>query len=195
MIKLDAAYWQQRYEQGQTGWDIGYPSPALVHYFEKLPDRHMRILIPGCGNAHEAAWLFEAGFNNVFLLDIAEYPLRRFKEKHPEFPESNLLQDDFFNYQGQYDLVMEQTFFCALDPDMRPDYVRQLRQLLVPGGRMVGLLFGVEFAEQGPPFGGTEVEYRSIFETLFDILSLESCTESIPPRAGRELFIEITPRS
>lgn len=195
MNNLDATYWQQRYEQGQTGWDIGYPSPALVHYFEKLTDRHLRILIPGCGNAHEAAWLIEAGFENVFLLDIAELPLRRFRENNPAFPETNVILGDFFQHRERYDLVMEQTFFCALDPALRPDYVRHLKEILAPGGRMAGLLFGVEFADQGPPFGGTEAEYRQLFEPQFDIIRLEPCTESIPPRAGRELFIEITSRS
>ncbi|MFM1744289.1 MAG: hypothetical protein RLZZ630_226 [Bacteroidota bacterium] len=195
MNKLDESYWQQRYELGQTGWDIGHPSPALVHYFEKLPDRSLRILIPGCGNAHEAAWLHEAGFKNVFLLDIAEFPLRRFQEKNPQFPVANLLKGDFFKHHERYDLVVEQTFFCALDPALRTEYARHLKDILAPEGRMAGLLFGVEFTESGPPFGGTVEEYRMLFEPTFNIEHLEPCTESIPPRAGRELFIEITPHS
>lgn len=192
---LDANYWQQRYEQGQTGWDIGYPSPALIQYFENLPDRNLRILIPGCGNAHEAVWLIEAGFKNVFLLDIAELPLRRFHETHPGFPETNIIQGDFFQHHERYDLIMEQTFLCALDPSLRPDYARHLSEVLAPKGRMAGLLFGVEFTEHGPPFGGSESEYRLLFEPYFDIIHLKPCTESITPRAGRELFIEITSRS
>ena len=192
---LDQAYWNTRWEKGETGWDIGYAAPAIMEYMAQYPDKNAAILIPGCGNAYEAVWLIEAGFKNVFLLDIAEIPLRRFHENHPGFPETNIIQGDFFQHHERYDLVMEQTFFCALDPALRPDYARHLNEVLAPKGRMAGLLFGVEFTEHGPPFGGTESEYRMLFEHHFDIIHLEPCTESIPPRAGRELFIEITSRS
>lgn len=98
-------------------------------------------------------------------------------------------------HHERYDLVIEQTFFCALDPSLRTDYIRHLKDLLVPGGRMAGLLFGVAFEADGPPFGGSAEEYRELFEPHFDILRLESCADSIAPRAGSELFIEITSRS
>ena len=51
---LDRAYWNNRYKEKRTGWDIGYASTPLVKYFKRLTDKVTRILIPGCGNAYEA---------------------------------------------------------------------------------------------------------------------------------------------
>jgi SAM-dependent methyltransferase len=192
----ERAFWDDKWAAGATGWDLsGTISEEFLNYFNSITNKSASILIPGCGNAHEAVWLFEAGFKNVFLLDITAFPLRQFHKRNPHFPEANLLKVDFFDHHEQYDLVMEQTFFCAIDPSLREEYVKHLKQILIPGGKMAGLLFGVEFKEAGPPFGGTESEYRKLFEPQFDIIRLEHCTESIPPRAGRELFIEITPHS
>ena len=47
------------------------------------------------------------GFKNVFVIDIAEQPLLNFKKRFPNFPESHLINDDFFNHNGKYDLIVE----------------------------------------------------------------------------------------
>ena len=39
------------------------------------------------------------------------------------------------------------------------------------------------------PFGGDENEYRKLFSGLFDIRVMSPCYNSIPPRAGSELFV------
>jgi len=64
-------YWSTRYDEARTGWDIGYPSTPLKTYIDQLTDKNTRILIPGAGNAHEAAYLFEKGFLNTVILDIS----------------------------------------------------------------------------------------------------------------------------
>jgi methyl halide transferase len=47
MEHLDAAYWQNRYEQQATGWDIGEISRPLKHFIDGLSDRSLSILVPG----------------------------------------------------------------------------------------------------------------------------------------------------
>ena len=89
-------YWTKRYQADNTGWDIGYVSTPLKAYFDQLKDKSTKILIPGCGNAYEAKYLYMNGFKNVFLLDISEYPLQKFKDENPDFPEENLIHADFF---------------------------------------------------------------------------------------------------
>ena len=59
LLNMDKQYWSQRYQEGQTGWDIGGVSAPLAAYFDQLEDKNLRILIPGAGNAHEAAYLFQ----------------------------------------------------------------------------------------------------------------------------------------
>ncbi|MFK8104885.1 MAG: SAM-dependent methyltransferase, partial [Saprospiraceae bacterium] len=110
------AYWQLRYKEDRTGWDIGFPSTPIQTYIDQLEDKTMRILIPGAGNAYEAAYLFEQGFTNTYVLDIAELPLQNFAKQFPDFPAEQLLCEDFFQHEGQYDLILEQTFFCSFPP-------------------------------------------------------------------------------
>lgn len=188
MNNLDKEFWEGRYGQKETGWDIGYPSTPLCDYFDQLSDKSLRILIPGCGNAYEASYLYRNGFDNVFLLDIAEAPLKNFKTIEPDFPENQLIQKDFFEYTGNFDLIIEQTFFCALPPKKRHEYASHMNRLLNDKGKLTGLLFNTSFDFQGPPFGGERQEYLKLFSPLFKIKILENCYNSIPPRMGKELF-------
>ena len=55
--ELDVAFWNNRWATGQTGWDIGYASPAITTYLQQYENKNAAILIPGCGNAHEAEFL------------------------------------------------------------------------------------------------------------------------------------------
>jgi SAM-dependent methyltransferase len=186
---LDNHYWDQRYQHDQTGWDIGEVSPALKAYFEQLPDKGIPILLPGCGNAYEAAWLLENGFSDITLIDISPLLTARLREKfyHYSSPPLTLITGDFFDLQGQYALIVEQTFFCALDPSLREKYMEKMHELLQPGGKLMGLLFDRDFVG-GPPFGGHREEYAKLLAGPFAIRQLEPCYNSIKPRAGSELF-------
>jgi len=189
-MNLDETYWENRYKNQETSWDMGDVSTPLKEYFDQLLHKNIRILIPGAGNGHEAAYLFEKGFSNVFLLDIARAPLKNFASRYPDFPGSQLLHEDFFEHKGQYDLIIEQTFFCALDPLLRSAYARKMSELLKSAGTLAGLLFDdVMAGKEGPPFGGTGEEYLKYFTPYFKLHIFNRAYNSIPPRAGRELFM------
>lgn len=181
-------YWEGRYEYNQTGWDLGAISPPLKEYIDQLENKNLRILIPGAGNSYEAEYLFQLGFKNVIVLDLAPYPLQSFRRRVPDFPACNIQEKDFFKLEGSFDLILEQTFFCALPPGKREDYVTKAFKLLKPGGRIAGVLFASEFKKEGPPFGGSKKEYLDLFSRLFQIQVLEACYNSIPPRMDNELF-------
>lgn len=188
----DKNYWSARYQERQTGWDIGYPSPPLAEYLDQLPDKTLRILLPGAGNAHEAEYAWRQGFRNVFVLDIASEPLAAFAERVPDFPQEQLLHGDFFAHAGRYDLVLEQTFFCALPrtPEMRKAYAEKMNEILTDSGKLVGLWFDVEKlgAPDEPPHGGSREEYLGYFRPYFSTEVFTRATNSIKPRAGKELF-------
>lgn len=188
---MDSNYWQKRYENDQIGWDIGYISTPIKAYFDNVADKEMKILIPGGGNGHEAAYLWANGFKNVHLCDWAAAPLEDFAKKNPTFPKNQLLHLDFFELEDKFDCVIEQTFFCALPPDRRSDYAEKMAAILKEGGKLVGLLFGVDFEREGPPFGGDKAEYLEYFHPHFSEISIVPCANSIPPRQGSELFIEL----
>lgn len=186
--KFDKIFWESKYEKNKTGWDIGEISKPLKTYIDQLDNKSLKILIPGGGNCYEAEYLHEQGFKNVHVIDIANQPLLNLKNRFPDFPEQNLINDDFFNQEGLYDLIIEQTFFCALNPTLRKSYVNKMYDLLNTKGKIVGLLFDFELTTEGPPFGGSIIEYIELFYEKFEIKVLERCYNSIKPRDGRELF-------
>jgi hypothetical protein len=181
--------WEERYQEGNTGWDIGYPSTPIKEYFDQLTDKSIRILIPGAGNAYEAEYLHELGFTNVFVLDIAPSPLKAFAERNPSFPKAHLIEENFFIHESEYDLIMEQTFFCAITPDLRTAYAEKVNKLLASKGKLTGLLWSVKLNEDHPPYGGSKEEYQTYFDVYFHYIHFEKAHNSIQPRKGRELFL------
>lgn len=184
---LSAEYWNQRYLNNASQWDLGAVSPPLKAYFDQLSNKDISILIPGAGNSYEAIYLLEQGFTNITVIDIALAVIQPLQEKYKNQTAIQFVQTDFFNWEAQYDLIVEQTFFCALDPDLREKYVAKMATLLAENGKLIGLLFNREF-QGGPPFGGDRNIYHQLFEKYFQIDRMDSCYNSVAPRAGTELF-------
>ena len=188
-LELDGNFWNERYKSNDTGWDLGQVSPPLKAYIDQLSDKNKRILIPGCGNSHEAEYLLEKGFTNITIIDIAPEVVNRLKSKFLSNPNIEIIFGDFFSHEAEYDLILEQTFFCALDPNLRNHYAEAMKTLLGNGGKLVGVLFKKEFEQMGPPFGGTEAEYLTLFADAFNFKIFESCYNSFSKRAEAELFV------
>jgi thiopurine S-methyltransferase len=190
-LNLNNQYWNSRYIENQTGWDIGYPSPSFIEYFKDI-DRNSKILIPGCGNSYEGEALYQMGFNNITLLDFAATSKENFLNRCPQFPTSQFVVGDFFALDDQFDFILEQTFFCALNPKLRNQYLVKMSELLYLEGKLVGLLFDAPLNTDHPPFGGARKEYEILFKKHFSKVSMTSCENSIDPRQGKELWIEIS---
>ncbi len=187
-MKFDKTYWENKYKENKTGWDIGYVSTPIKLYINQLKDKKINILVPGAGNGHEVEYLYHQGFKNITVIDIAKTPLENLASKIPDFPKENLINQDFFEHTKTYDLIIEQTFFCALNPNLRSNYVSKMKNLLNDGGKLVGLLFDFELTKVGPPFGGCKEEYLTLFSKIFTINTLEKSHNSIKPRQEREFF-------
>jgi SAM-dependent methyltransferase len=190
-LKLGQEYWNNQYLADQIGWDLGVVSPPLKTYVDQLIQKGIKILIPGCGNTYEADYLLEKGFTDISVIDIAPALVDKLKEKYSNAPQVKVILGDFFEHNGQYDLILEQTFFCAIEPSLRSAYAKKMFELLVPEGILAGVLFDREFDKPGPPFGGCKCQYEPLFNRYFDFLHFEACYNSAQPRAGTELFIEL----
>jgi hypothetical protein len=187
---LDTNYWSDRYRSGETAWDAGSVTTPLKEYFDTLKDRSIAVLIPGAGNAHEAEYLVKNGFTDVTVCDLAAEPLRNLKQRCPEIQDDHLIQKNFFDLSPRpYQLIVEQTFFCALDPSLRRTYFLKMAELLSPGGLLAGVLFDDQLNNDRPPFGGTREEYLDYIPRNLRILKFERCRNSIPPRKDREIFM------
>ena len=181
-------YWSERYAEGQTSWDLKAPNEGLLHELTQRIDTSARILIPGAGYGHEALWLWQHGYTHTYVCDWAEAPLRHLR-KNPLLPnDDRLIVQDFFSLTEQYDVMLEQTFFCALPPAYRPDYVLQSAALLGDGGWLIGVLFNRKFPHN-PPYGGSHAEYQSLFQEAYLIHRMEGFHASVNPRADTELLV------
>ena len=196
-IRLDKAYWDSRYQSNKIGWDIGYISPAIKNWFDTQKNKDLHILIPGAGSGYEVSYAHQLAFKNVFYMDISSEAVTLFKSKNKWFPENRILSENFFDLSmsSYFDVIIEQTFFCAQNPSVRLKYVEKTHNLLRKKGQLIGLLFGINFEKKGPPFGGSMMEYQKLFEPKFDIKKLQICKNSIPERKGNEIWMELTKKS
>ncbi len=189
-MKLDESFWSERYDANNTGWDIGYISTPLKEYIDQLADKNISILIPGAGNSYEAEYLHLNGFRNVTVIDIAKQPLDNLHTRVPDFPSAQLMYGDFFELNNTYDLIIEQTFFSALNLNLRTEYIDKMHSILKSRGKLVGLLFNDKLFDDHPPFGGFKEDYIPLFEKKFKLEIFEESYNSIEPRQGKELFIK-----
>jgi methyl halide transferase len=169
---------------------LGFRRYFATHqiFIETLEGKNTSILIPGSGYSHEAEYLLQKGFTNITVIDIAPSLVERLQKKFKNNPNLKIILGDFFEHQGEYDLIIEQTFFCALPTTMREKYVLKMHQLLSNKGKLIGLLFNKTF-EFGPPFGGSQSEYEQLFKNHFEFLKMDRCQNSVKPRDNSELFI------
>ncbi|MCX6205066.1 MAG: methyltransferase domain-containing protein [Bacteroidetes bacterium] len=186
---LSKDYWNNRYAENATGWNIGKISTPLKGYIDQLTNKSCSILIPGGGNGHEAIYLAENGFTDITIVDFSPIAIASLEKiiKQKSISSIHLICADFFELIGSYDLIIEQTFFCALAPQLREAYIKKMAALLRPNGKLVGLLFNIDF-KVSPPFGGKLSDYQEQFAKHFEIIKMEPCYNSIAPRAGNELF-------
>lgn len=182
-------FWDNRYLNNETGWDMKQVSPPLKGYIDSIKNTDLKILIPGCGNAYEAEYLLKKGFKNVTLIDFSKIVTDRLKEKYKD-RQISIVNENFFDHRGVYDLILEQTFFCALEPSLHARYVEKCYGLLKDDGKIAGVLFNKKFASTEPPFIATDKEYKQLFQPFFTFLKFENCYNSIAPRMGYELFFE-----
>jgi SAM-dependent methyltransferase len=190
-MDLSANAWELRYLNNDIGWDLGEVSTPLKAYFEQLENKEIKILIPGGGNSYEAEYLFNNGFKNVFVVDLSKAALDNIQKRIPSFPKEQLILGDFFELKNTFDLIIEQTFFCAIHPNLRAAYVVKMNQLLIPKGKLVGLMFNVPLNNNRPPFGGNKEAYLASFKPYFSIEKMQMCYNSFGNRKGRELFVKM----
>ena len=188
-----SSFWEQRYEKGEIGWDLGAETPVFTAISEKL--KPGKVCILGCGNGYDAISFSKKGFS-VTAVDFARTPINNLQIAARSLSLSiEAIKKDIFDlipdYSYQFDYIIEQTCFCAIDPRKRQQYSNLVHDLLKVGGKLIGLWMPLDkdIIDGGPPFGVKENEIKKLFSTKWKIL--EDCfpTQSIEARKGREKLI------
>ncbi len=150
---LSSSSWEQRYQDGQTGWDRGEPNPQLNNWLDRLLSPPKSVLVPGCGRGHEAIALARAGFQ-VTAIDFADSAVAALRRKcQQEGVEVEVIHSDLFAYapERDFDVIYEQTCLCAIHPSQWRTYEQRLASWLRPGGHLLAM-FMQSNLENGPPF-------------------------------------------
>ncbi|HJO08942.1 MAG TPA: methyltransferase domain-containing protein [Verrucomicrobiota bacterium] len=184
--------WEALYQADDTFWDHGEASPGLVDYLATNPSLPPgRALVPGCGRGHDARALTKAGWD-VTGLDIApsSVPLAKRLADEEGFLIDYCVGDFLSDEPHQpFDLVFEHTFFCAIPPFRRGDYVQALRRWLKPGGLYLAVNYMITEDNGEPPFSSSAAELDERFGEAFELLR-RSTPRSYESREGKELMSE-----
>ena len=190
---MSPKFWDLKYHNNEASWDIGGPTPIIVNWFKTIKTKK-KIIIPGCGNGHDALYLAHKG-HDVYAIDFSTIAINRLRAKaENEKLKINILHKDYFklsNYYNFFDIFIEYTFFCAILPNKRHDYIRESYKLLNSNGVLVGILLPIDklIAEGGPPFGVDIVDTMKLFSKYYHILKCSKSRYSIKPRYEKERFI------
>jgi SAM-dependent methyltransferase len=190
--------WQRRYEQSDTPWDKGTAAPPLTRYLQSHAITG-RVLVPGCGRGHDVRALAAQPGCTAVGLDLAPAAIT---EATRLTAEANLAATftlgDFFHLPpemiGAFDWLVEHTCFCAIEPGLRPDYVRSAATALRPGGKIFGIFYLTPDIETGPPFAISPDELTAFFAPHFDLLDQWVPTVSFPGRENRERVLILQKR-
>lgn len=177
-------FWESRYRDKLIPWDAGKVPGALRQCLPKLPPG-ARILIPGCGSAHEAYYLAENGFD-VLAIDFSPAAVELARKNLARFAGIVQLADFFeFDHGKPFDVIYERAFLCALPRKMWRDYAARCAHLLKSGGWIAGFFFFAETA-RGPPFGTSRQELDSLLQPGFECIDDQAVADSIDVFTGKE---------
>jgi SAM-dependent methyltransferase len=187
----DSKFWNDLYCSEKAGWELNQPHGVLPAFVPKLKLSRSRVLVLGAGSGNDAAWFAQQG-HIVTAVDFSHEAIARAKQKYGHLENLRFVQADVLqlphSMDGQFDLVVEHTCYCAIDPTQRNELVRAWRRCLSDSGRLLGIFFVFEKRE-GPPFGGSEWEVRERLKKGFRPLYWFRWRQSGPARLGTELVV------
>jgi SAM-dependent methyltransferase len=190
----DKAWWEHLYQTRTTPWELNAAAPPFRTFLQspyaKPPGK---MVVPGCGTGSECLLFASAGYEVTgvdFAPSAIQATMHKFSQAGLLGNKGFVLQRDFFDiheYDDYFDYVLEHTCFCAIHPSRRRTYVRTIRDLLKPGGYLIGLWWILE-TKGGPPFSLTKNDIFDLFGKYFEIELAFEPSDSVPERRGRELF-------
>tara|TARA_B100000315_G_scaffold236954_1_gene253287 strand:- start:142 stop:747 length:606 start_codon:yes stop_codon:yes gene_type:complete len=186
-------FWEDIYLEDDAGWDLG--ESTLV--FDKISDALPlgKVCIIGCGRGYDAVMFAQKGFE-VTAIDFAPSAISTLQSLASGAGVMiNIVETDIFlltsQFSCEFDYVIEQTCFCAINPSRREEYEQLVKTIIKPNGKLIGLWFPLDkpMDDGGPPWGTTISEVKSIFYDGWKIEKEEFPELSISPRKNREKLI------
>jgi len=190
-----AHFWNQCYTDNNTGWDLGGVTPVFKDWANNLKKKS-KIIVPGAGNGYDPLYFASLG-HDVLAVDFSNLAINRIQN---EADKNNIkiktLNCDFFkldnSFKKKFDYIVEYTFFCAIEPNKRVEYINIAHKLLKDSGLLVGLFLPLnkDLADGGPPFAVSVDEIKGSFSKKFKLMNCFNHPLSIKPRKNNEQYFE-----
>ena len=199
---MHADYWHQKWAEDKIAFHQERFNKRLVECWPTLDiDPSTPVFVPLCGKSLDMLWLHGRG-HPVFGVDLSELACeafftenslpfeRRAVERGTEFTGGGdaagirLIAGDFFALTPvdteHVHAVYDRASLIAMNDELRPDYARQLIDLLPLQTR--GLVIAIEYDRarmKGPPFSVPDAEVRRLLGKSFEL-------EELAHHGGRE---------
>ncbi|KAJ6178797.1 hypothetical protein N7519_009258 [Penicillium mononematosum] len=169
--------WASLWDKGNLPWDRGFPNPALEDTLVQRTGtiggpiaqdgQRRKALVPGCGRGVDV--LLTGELWNEEKENHSRYRVRDEKVGKGKI---TFVQGDFFDDtwlkeigvpRNGFDIIYDYTFFCALNPELRPKWALRHTELLSPSP--AGYLICLESPRHknplapGPPFASPSEAY------------------------------------
>lgn len=183
--------WEKCWEQDVTPWDLGQPTPVIVHLHQTGALPKGRTMVPGCGSGYDVVAM-ACPERYVVGVDLSDKAIKKAIELSSSLPNADyftFLKEDFFTWHPTelFDLIFDYTFFCAIDPGMRSAWASRMESLLKPDGELITLMFPISDHDGGPPYKVSIADYEEVLHPLgFKAVSIVENDMAIGARKGRE---------
>jgi SAM-dependent methyltransferase len=183
---------KQRYETGDTPWDIGKPDFNLIQTVTATPIKPCKALEIGCGTGDNSIWLYQQSFH-VVGIDASEVAIEKAKEKALKANATcTFLVGDVLRSRiegAPFGFAFDRGCFHTLGSDKeRRRFAEKVHGHLGENGLWLSLLGNADEQRDGPgPPQRTARDIVNAVERYFEILSLVSgsfgSNRPNPPRA------------
>ena len=189
---MEADFWLERWEAGQTGFHQTRISPSLQTHWGSLGlPQDSRVLVPLAGKSLDIVWLAEQG-HQVLAIELSPVAVSQFFTEQGLTPGIEQTDSGTLYRSGPIEFLCADIFavparllagvaacydrasLIALKPDQRRQYARHVYGALPRGCR--GLLLTLEYPQSemnGPPFSVPEQELESLLASSWKVQRLE----------------------
>lgn len=184
--------YKERYQIGDTPWDVGRPDFNLIQVVTTRPILPCKALDIGCGTGDNSLWLAQHKFT-VLGIDTSEMAIKKAIEKTTEakvkstFKVVNFLSDTI--EEAPFSFIFDRGCFHSSNSDEeRKFFAAKVAAHLEKGGLWLSILGNADEKRviPGPPQRTARDIVNSV-ESYFEILSLISShfesNSPYPPRA------------
>lgn len=190
---MEKAFWHQRWEFNEIGFNQAQPNELLTQYFSMLNLKQgSRVFVPLCGKSIDMLWLANQGYEVVGVelstiacdaffkenkISVEVRQVGKFTVYQSE--RITLFAGDIFDLNkqllGAIDAVFDRAALIALPHDLRQRYVAFTGSLLEPV-TPIFLISGTYNQNEmvGPPFSVDENEVMALYGDHFNVKQIHN---------------------